>query len=309
MGSMGSSAAAKALLVIGFLAAWIGYDAWLVSHVAFDPDATRSAAHALLDTPAVRHSLADQLTAQLEQRLPATANDPRVAPAVASALRDPRVTSAFADTVVNIHEAILSGDDRNTFTVDGRALTAALHDTLARSDPQLAAQVTKLPPLDLRIQDDKLPRVHDPRSATSGLALLAIIAAVLLITASLVLCHDRRSIARVGRRIAYLAITPLLVFLLLPRLLEHSSSDVPQITGTLLRTYGGRVLPSAITLVVVGAAIALGALAWPRHLYDDTPGSPPPPPSPGPPSGPPNPWGAPHGTGTGQPEITERLYL
>ena len=307
MGPMGSSAGAKALLVIGFLAAWIGYDAWLLSHVAFDPDATRSAAHALLDTPAVRQSLADQLTTQLAQRVPATAGDPRVAPAVASALRDPRVTAAFADTVVNIHEAILSGADQQTFTVDGRALTAALHDTLARSDPQLAAQVTKLPPLDLRIQDDKLPKVHDPRSATSGLALLAIIAALLLITASLILRHDRRSIARVGRRIAYLAITPLLLFLVLPRVLAHSSSDVPQIAGTLLRSYGDRVLPSALALVVVGGGIALGAVVWPRNRFDDAPGSPPPPyRDTGPPNGS---GGPPPGTGSERPEITERLYL
>jgi hypothetical protein len=118
MGGMGSTAGARALLVVGFLAAWIGYDAWLLSHVVLDPGATRSAAHALLETPAVRNGLADQLVAQVDRRLPAAAKDPRVEPAVTAALRDPRVVAAFTNTVVNIHEALLSDTGRKTFTVD-----------------------------------------------------------------------------------------------------------------------------------------------------------------------------------------------
>ena len=48
---MASNRGARLLLVVGFLAAWIGYDAWLVSHVVLDPNATRAAAHALVETP------------------------------------------------------------------------------------------------------------------------------------------------------------------------------------------------------------------------------------------------------------------
>jgi hypothetical protein len=303
---MGSSAGAKVLLVVGFLAAWLGYDAWLVSHVVLDPNATRAAAHALLETPAVRNSLTDQLTQQVDSRVPAATGDPRVAAAVATTLRDPRVVAAFTDTIVSIHRSILSGTNQKVFTVDGTAVRAALQQTLAQQDPPAAAQVAKLPPLDVRITTNKLPDVHDPRDATNGVALLATVAAVLLVAASLVLRHDRRAVARVGRRIAYLAITPLLVFFVLPRVLEHASGSVPEVASTLLRTYGNRVLPSAIALVVVGVMVTVGALTWPRNRFELAPGTPPPP-DPGQfpaygPGGLPTP-GAP------DPDITDRLYL
>jgi hypothetical protein len=293
---MGSNMGARVLLAVGFLAAWIGYDAWLVSHVVLDPNSTRAAAHALLETPAVRRGLADDLTRDLNRKLPSAVKNPRVGPAVAAALRDPRVTNAFADTVVRIQQTILSDGDRARFSVDGRALNRALHDALAPRDPLLAAQVERLPPLDVRVKADNLPHLHDPRTAAGGVAVLGIVAALLLITASLLLQHDRRSIARVGRRTAYLAITPLIVFALLPRVLAHASGDAPGIAAALLRTYGDRVLPSAVGLVIVGLAIVVGAIVWPRAGQTEhaaTPAVAAPPPT----------------TAAHHPEITEKLYL
>jgi hypothetical protein len=301
---MGSSAGARALLVLGFLAAWIGYDAWLVSHVILDPGSTRAAAHALLETPAVRQSLADQLVTEVDRRIPLAAKDPRLAPAVGAALRDPRVIAAFTNTVANIHESILSHGNQTTFTVDGRALSGALRNALAAKDPLLAAQVKKIPPLALRIRNDNLPRVSALRSAADGVMVLATVAALLLVTAGLLLRHDRRSFILVGRRTTYLATTPLLLFVVLPRVLEHASGIIPDVASTLLRTYGNRVLPSAIALVVVGVLVMLGAIAWPRNQFDDQAGGSPPLPYQGP--VPPGATGAPSGTG---PEITERLYL
>ncbi len=146
----------------------------------------------------------------------------------------------------------------------------------SRTLPRLAAQITTVPPLNVSIRSNNLPELHDPRSATSGVAVLATIAALLLITASLLLRHDRRAFALVGRRTAYLAITPLLLFVVLPRVLEHASGTAPEVAGTLLRTYGDRILPSAIALVLVGVFIVLGALLWPRNQFDDQPGPPPP---------------------------------
>ncbi len=127
---------------------------------------------------------------------------------------------------------------------------------------------------------------------------------MLFVTASLILVHDRRAFGRVGRRIAYLAITPIAVFVLLPRLLAHAPGDGPQIAAALLRVYGNRILPSTVALIVVGVAIAVAAMLSPRHHLDDfdAPGStssrftgPPPTPRPG--------------RGPDQPTITEKLYL
>jgi hypothetical protein len=262
---MGSNRGARLLLAVGFLAALIGYDAWLFSHVVLDPDATRSAAHALIGTPAVRDRIADHLTDELEKQLPAANGDPRVASAVATAVRDPRVATAFSDTVADIRSAVLTdGSGPETFTVDGHALTAALHDALLPVDPRLAAQVERLRPLDVRLESKDLPHTKDPRAALGVVAGLGTTAAALFITSALLLAHDRRTVARVGRRTAFLAVTPLLLFALLPRVLSIPSGDAAQIASALLRVYGNRALPSAIALVVVGIAIVVGSIVWPK---------------------------------------------
>jgi len=262
---MGSNTGARVLLAVGFVAALIGYDAWIVSHVILDPGTTRTAARALIENSAVRRHIADDLTKELERRLPTATTDPHVRAAAAAAVRDPRVADAFAETVFQIREAILSdGGGKQVFSVDGRALTAALHDALVPVDPQLAAQVARLRPLDVKLQSDNLSHVNDPRAGVSVIAWLGIVAALLFIAAALILDHDRRTIARAGRRTAYLAVTPLLVFAVLPHVLSWSSSDAPQIASSLLRVLGHRVLPSAIALVVVGLAIVAGAIVWPR---------------------------------------------
>jgi hypothetical protein len=301
---VGSNSGARLILLVGFLAAWIGYDAWLFSHVVLDPDATRSAAHALVETPAVRHRLADNLTKELEQQVPSAAGDPHVRAAVTAAVRDPRVATAFADTVSSIRAAVLSDvHGPATFTVDGRALTSALHDALAPADPRLAAQIERVPPLEVQLESKHLTHVTDPRTSLDVVAFLATMAALLLITASLLLDHERRSIARVGRRTASLAVTPILVFAVLPRVLSRSSSDAPEIASALLRVYGNRALPSAIALAIVGLAIVAGTVVWPRRPR--TPRSAPPA---APPQPPPESWPRSRAAGDAS-AISEKTYL
>ncbi len=199
---------------------------------------------------------------------------------------------------------MLADSSGTSFRIDGRALTTALHDEVAATDPQLAAQILRAPPLDVSISSGSLPHVPDARPTADVVTTLATIAALLLVTASLLLRHDRRSVRRVGRRIAYLAAMPLVVFVALPRVLTHASGDTPQIAAALLRVYGDRVLPSAIAFLVVGLATVVAALVWPRNVAEfgrsgPSPNSPynGPPPTPRPP-GPPE-----------RPEITDRLYL
>jgi len=293
---MRSKAGFRALLVVGFLAAWIGYDAWIATHTVLDPGATRNAARALIAVPAVQHGLADQITAQIDRQLPTASRDPRIAPAVAAALRDPRVANAFANTIAQVHRAVLSDGDGREFTVDGRSVSLAVHDALAPSDPRAAAQIDRLPPLALDVRAGDLPHVTDPRPAAAGITLLGIAAALLLITAALLSDPTRHTTALVGRRIAYLAVTPLVLFAIVPRALEHLPGEVPDVTAVLLRAYGGRVLVSAFALAIAGVALVVGAHAWPRPVAVPPPASRPTPPS--------NPPASPD-----QPAITEKLYL
>jgi hypothetical protein len=90
---------------------------------------------------------------------------------------------------------------------------------------------------------------------------LGLAAGVLLIAISLMQVRDRKVVARLGRRTAYLAIGPLLAFAVIPHLLDGWSNTGAVVAGTLLRSYSGRVLPSALMLAVVGCSVSLIALA------------------------------------------------
>ena len=151
------------------------------------------------------------------------------------------------------------------------ALSAALHDALVANAPGLAAQIKSVPPLNVSIRSKIFPELHDPRSATSGVAVLATVAALLLITASLLLRHDRRSFALVGRRIAYLAITPLLMFVVLPRVLEHAGHRARgrEHVAAHLR----RPRPAVGDRARARRRVhRVGRFLWPQPAFDDQPG-------------------------------------
>ena len=216
-------------------------------------------------------------------------------------MHDPRVATAFADTIAQIHAAVLSSNTgEQTFTIDGHALSDALHDALAPHDPRLVAQLRTVPPLTVQIKANDMPRLHDPRSTADTVTVLAVMAALLLITASLILQHDRRTIGRVGRRTAYLVVHPtsrVLRAAVGPRVrVRRRTADRVR---ALLRVYGDRVLPSAMALIVIGLTIAISAIVWPRHPVEHAPR---PKPYTGP--EPPRPRVAPD-----QPSITEKMYL
>jgi hypothetical protein len=309
----GARVAARILLVVAFVAASIGYDAWLAARVVFDRATIASAAHAVIETPAVHRALAEQLTKTVEDQVPAARDDPRLAAAVRAALDDPRVTAAFTDTVLAVYDEIVSPpvrarrDGPATFTVDGRAIGAALHDALARTDPALAARVDRLPPLVVHVNADDLPHLDDPKSRAGGIAVAAGLAALVSIAGSLLFRHDRRAVARVGRNVAYLSIVPLLACVLLPRVLEHRSAGPAQVAVALLDTFRPHVLPSAIALLAGGAALALIATFAPRPgaAAGDRPGA-----GRGPsrPAAGPSPAGPPPQR-PDEPAITEKLYL
>src|SRR5215212_9049998 len=201
---MKSSTGARILLAIGFLAASFAYTAWIATRTAFNPDATQRAAHTLLTTDAVQKDLREQLGTQVAKELHQTNVDPRVKAAATEALRDPRVVGAFATAVADTHRALLDNVD-GTVTLDTSAVTEAVQDALAARDPKLAARLSQQPQsLELKLDAKSLPQLGKARDAARTVMWLGALAALFLIGASLLLDHDRRAVARAGRRIAYL---------------------------------------------------------------------------------------------------------
>jgi hypothetical protein len=256
---MANSAGARILMVLGFVAASLAYNAWIASRTVLDTGATADVVHHIVTTPSLQHSLRDALRKALEQRLDYVPSNPAIQRAIENAARDPRISAAFEDAIVQLHRALLS-HGAATITLDPSVMTRSMYDQLVVYDPTLATEVENSPPLQVQFDTHKLPRLDALADKVHTARTLGLAAGVLLIAASLMLVRDKKAVSRVGRRIAYLAIIPLLAFAVLPWVLDSLGGAGAQVGAVVLRSYSGRVLPSAIALILIGVSTAL--IAW-----------------------------------------------
>ncbi len=150
-------------------------------------------------------------------------------------------------------------------------MTAALRTAVAHHDPAIAAKVRELGTVTVPLGGNgKLPHVGGLTRTVGRVGVLAGLLAFVLIGAALLLGHDAKMIGRVGRRVALLALGPVLAFALLPRLLEAGHGNSEAVAAALLHAYGRHgVLFSAAALVVIGVSTWLIAAAVPtlRRIY------------------------------------------
>jgi hypothetical protein len=249
---------ARVLLGIGFLAVSLAYVSWISLRTAFDPDATYATARRLLATAAVREELGSELAGKVARELHESEVDALVVDAVEQALDDPRVVDAFAAAARDVHAALVENGGA-TVTLDPRAVTGAISDALAERDPEMAAEITRHPVAPEPFEVPELDRLREAREMAWAVFVLGGIGGVALIAASLSRARDRRHVAALGRRVAYLSVPPLVGFVVVPRLLRDASGDFPELAGALLDGYAGRVVPSAIALLIAGVLTIAGA--------------------------------------------------
>ena len=287
---MSAKVIARVLLTLGFLAASVGYSSWTAQRTFFDPKATQGATQALLATPAVKTMLTRELhtalrpliaeaTTAVPDRTPAKPLGPKAQAAKAKATRaaqvklnaaieaavnNPKFIGAFEQAITSLHTEILSGDP-SPVTLDSTAVTNALNSAFARIDPKLAPKAKQLHTVRVPIGGADLPHIGNLRHNVTVVGDAAIAIALLLVGGALLLAHDRKMFRRAGRRLAFLALPPVLVFLVIPRALESSHNSAMSVSAAMLRSYGHRVLFSATVLAVIGASTWLIALALPKR--------------------------------------------
>jgi hypothetical protein len=259
---MTSSLGARVLLLVAGLAATLAYGSWLALRTAFDSNATAGAARSVLATDAVQRDLGDQIADQVDSDLGDRGADSEVRAAVSQALHDPRVVDAFETALHDVHAQLLA-DNSGKVTVNTAAITGSIRDALAQQNAAAADEFARQAPVSVDIGGDDLPHLGHARDIAEGLVWFGGLAALMFGAASLALAHDRKSVARVGRRIAYLGTGPLLGFVVLPHFSSRASGDVPAVLSALLRTYSSRVVPSAVVVVVLGLAVVAGAYLVP----------------------------------------------
>ena len=259
---MSKKIGARVLLTLGFLAASVSYSSWIVSRTVLDPSATRGATHALITAPAVRRTLAREIHDTLAPQLGHASADPKLNAAINAAVADPRFVRAFDDAIAKIHTAILS-DRSGRVTLDTTAVTAALRASVAQRDPALARRVRGLGTITLPLGSDQLPHIGRASRDVGRVKAIALLLAIALVGGALLLAHNLATVRGVGRRIAFLAIGPAVVFAVIPRLLDTSHGSAQAVAAALLRAYGRQVLFSAVLLAVIGVSVWLIALATP----------------------------------------------
>ena len=261
---------ARVLMSIGFIAASVAYGSWTAQRTIFDPAATRGATHALLATPTVHDMLAKEIRTALRSSLGSSVNNAKLTKAIDRAVEDPKFVGAFEDAIANVNEAILS-DGHGRVTLDPSAVTSSINEAVARVYPQIAPQVRKTKVVSVPIGNASLPHLGNAKKRVREIGNIALAIAILMIGGALALSPDRKTFRRAGRRIAFLAIGPVLIFAVAPKLLESSHAAALSVSAAMLRAYAHRVLFSAALLAVVGGTIWIVAVTMPKREAETPP--------------------------------------
>jgi hypothetical protein len=254
---------ARILLAVGALAASVAFWAFSAQRTILDPAATRDLATQLINTDAVAGSLTDQLAGQLEQRIPddlATQVPAGALTKIAqTAISDPRVATAFGDTIASLHEQLLAGTAGDDVAIDTRAINAALGDALHEVNPELALEIGSAEPVALSIDSGRIPNLQPvddgARDLLLGAAILAVIGFGLGVS-----IHPEpwTAVSIVGKRLAAVAAFPVFLYVVVPAGLRALGSKWSNTMSPFASAYGQRILPAALTLMVGGIALWIG---------------------------------------------------
>ena len=260
---------ARLLLAVGAVAASLSFWAFSAKRTILDPAATRDVATSLIDTGAVTDSLASQIADQLDRAIPAEfagqlpADEvERIAIAVVA---DPRVATSFGATIESAHEQLLRGDREREFVIDSRAINRAVRETVSEFDPALGARVAEAEPIGASVDVSNLPSLQPVEAGVDTVLLVGAVIAVVAFGLGVAIHPEPwQAVAVVGRRIAAIAVVPIVLYLAVPAALRAISSDRTETLTPFATAYGSRILPAAFALMVGGIALWVGGFAGQR---------------------------------------------
>lgn len=252
-------------LVVGvaLVAASCAWSGWVFLHSVGDPHRAERIANAILDSSDARDEIAGPITDQLLEQV---GIDPTqkaiVRDAVASVLGDPTVVENFVAAFGSAQANALGVDDPRPTTIDVGALTTAVRERLAPTQPQIAALIpTSAATIDLPTA--KTGAVKSLRTLAERWTTLLGVGSFLILVLMMIV-GDRRSVLRsfgfwaimTG---AFWAIGPRLV----PWLAHQSAPDADALIKATVTAVAGPITAAATALVVVGiTALIVRALVF-----------------------------------------------
>jgi hypothetical protein len=216
----------------------------------------------VLDEQDVQNALAQQVTTQLEQRVPALSGaNTQVRQAVDVVLDEPAFREVFDQAVGETHSQLIDDDDPLTLDLD--AMVPIVRNQLP---PELAAEVpeqTILGPITVLRRDDA-PALWTGVQITKSASVALPIVSVLLLAGAVVLARrNALAVALVGGGIAVVALV-LVIVVEVGRSLLGNVSDDPVNQAAFEAGYDvvtGSFVRQTIVLAVVGAVIGLIGVA------------------------------------------------
>jgi hypothetical protein len=264
----GGAPIARLLLFAGGIAAafaWLGFS---LDATVLDPAATQRAASALLASQPVQHQAARSISEQLVKILPKQTPKAVITKAVTVTLTDHHVQQAFADAIVSVHHAILGDRKSRVATLDADIVTEAVRRALARGDPALARQ---LPHKSIRVRYDlsSLPRLTFLHDQLPRLTLLATITAIVAWSfAVLVIPNPWTAVHRIGRRLMTIGIGPMILWIVIPAVLDNLHFAIAMVLAPIVRAYGAKLAGPAFSIFAFGLALYVGMRIVEHNLFD-----------------------------------------
>ena len=268
---------ARLMLAIGSIAASIGFWAFCAQRTILDPAATRDLAASLIDSAGVTESLSSQLSEQIAGLLPPDiakqVPEAEIEAVAAAVVSDPRVADAFATTIASVHEQLLDGERQGKVGIDSTAINTALVDVATGLSPQLATQLADVEPIELRIDAARIPNLEPvDRGVDTALLLASVVAVAGFGLGVSIHPEPWAAVAIVGRRLAAIAVFPVVLYLIVPATLRAIGSDSTTTLAPFANAYGQRILPTAIVLLVGGIALWIGGFVARRTGHRSPPG-------------------------------------
>lgn len=235
-----------------------------MNRTILDPGRSERLADQVFENEDLRLAVTDRLAQSLQAAIPGEIEVPPelIQQAADLALDDPAVQRLVRDGLVATHRNALEGNSEPV-TIDATALGTAARSALVSLSPELETSLPEIPPVEVTLPTGRLSILGSIRNlvekTTTICAALALVGGV----GSLLLTTNRPAILR---RVSYWAFGASAFWLVVaygvPWVARTLSPSSDAIIAAIVDVFFGAMIPPAITLAVVGAALFGASFVW-----------------------------------------------
>lgn len=240
---------------------WAGF---VMTRTVLDPGRSERLAEQIFENDQLRGALADRIAVGIQAALPTDVTIPPelIVAAADLALDDPAVQNLVRQGIVQTHRNALEGNVEPV-TIDASALGSAARNALVSLSPSLESTMPEVPPVEVTLPTGGLSFLGTIRSfvqkTTTICAALALVGGV----SALVLTTNRPAILR---RVAFWAFGAAAFWMVvgygIPWVAAKVAPSSSSIVAAIIDVFFGAMIPPAVTLAIIGAALLGASVIW-----------------------------------------------